>query len=605
MYASMYVVLLYLMCFIFFFQVRLFDFTSSGFTFTRALHRQESRVLCLAWHKSAEYIVMGGMDSSLRILHVSSATCTKRITLDDYKEKTTILWDVKFLGDSFIVTGSSLGKIQVWDFKHGTLCTTFAQHSADVLSLAAWEHNGNSMFFGSGVDSVIVKVSNLVSEGSEDLNKKLILSGKIRAHQHDVFSMHMSPNGFLASGGVEGDLVITDATQFCETSYVKYQPFPCMGQHFKLAKNGNLLLFQDISSLSLWSISEGASAHFAVSECSSESKRSKLELNSQSLHTTSSDEEKFTPLRLLELNCKPPHNILSSALSYDGSYIALSNVCELWIYYFNHCKHQLLLVAKLPHPAHAMQFLPNQYQLILATTSKELISIKLDKDDEVYLDTVLKDTIIKHFEVSHDGQYLALVTKRWRIHVFDLMTGSLVAKLPKFSSLPFVMTFNPSVPELVMFAGGDIRDLFTYDVANDNMQCLGKVRRGTKNEVYQGRIKLSHPLAIVPISFEENLYCIYDNDCVMLFRLKSNSVLNSTVSKVKSAKRQRDDKSNFPVQLIKSSALVLFIGTLCCTHKSGATEAKDESKGLVLVERCQKALLRSLPPTLYRKRFGT
>ena len=548
---------------------------------------------------------MGGMDSSVRIVNVSSATCTRRITLDDYKEKTTILWDVKFLDDSFIVTGSSLGQIQVWDFKHGTLCTTFLQHSADVLTLAAWEQNGNSMLFASGVDSVIVKVSNLVSEDSEDLNKKMILSGKIRPHQHDVFSMHMSPTGFLASGGVEGDLVITDATQFCESSYVKYQPFPCMARHFKLASRGNLFLSQDINSLSLWSISQGASVPIAVSECAFENKRSKLGPNSQQLDTASSDEKNFTPFRLLELNCKPPHNILSSALSYDGSYIALSNVCELWIYHFNLCKQQLLLVAKLPHPSRVMQFLPNHYQLLLATTSAELKSIKLDKNEKVCVDTVLKDTNIKHFELSHDGQYLATVTKRWRIHVFDLVTGTLVAKLPKFSSLPFVMTFNSSIPELVIFAGGEIRDVFTYDVGNDTLQCLGKVRRGTKNEQYQGRIKLSHPLSIVPISFEENLYSIYDNDCVLMFRLNSNSVQSNAVPKVKSAKRQRNHENSVPVQLIKSSALVIFVGTFCCAHKSKTTGTEDESKGLVIVERCQKALLKSLPPTLYRKRFGT
>ena len=529
---------------------------------------------------------MGGTDSSVRIVHVPSATCTNRITLDNYKEKTTLLWDVTFVGDFFLITASSLGQVQVWDFKHGTLCNTFNQHSADVLTLALLEENGNSTLFASGVDSAIVKISSTVIEDSKISGKRWILSGKIRPHQRDIFSMHLSPAGLLASGGVEGELVITDASQFCKSSYIKYQPFPCMAQQFCLTKGGSLFLFQNLQSLSLWSLSQCTTLPAAASQCVSETNMSKIHNSQQKCLDTS-----FTPFRLLELRCKPPHNILSSAISYDGHYIVLSSVFELWIYHFNVPKQELLLIAKLPYPSSTMKFMPHRHQLILATLTAKLRSVTVDEHKHVSVNTLLKDIYAKDFELSADGQYLAVVTERWQVQLFDVESGTFFAKLPKFYSCPLVMAFNPVMPELIVFAGGETRDLFVYDIAKENLQCFGKVRRGEINEVYQGRTKLSHPLSVVPLSFEENLYSIYDNDCVMMFRLKCNSA--SSV--------QKSTKNHIPVQLVKSSALVLFVGTFCDMH----LDEETPSKGLLVVERCQTALLQSLPPTLYRKRFGT
>lgn len=608
--------------------MRLFEISSSGFVFTRSLHRQESRVLCLAWHQSGELIVVGGIDSALRIVNVSSANCTQRVSLDDYKQRSTLVWDVKFIDESSIITANSLGKVQVWNFEHGTLANTFNQHSADVLTLTVqMGGSGNATVFASGVDSKIIKLCKVSAgedDGTEGKEWKWILSGQIRPHQHDVSSLDISPTGMLASGGNEGELVITNAYQFSKSAYVRHQPFPCMARHFKLAEKGSLLLHQDISTLSMWHISKLCmSSSTILNSCANiETKRMKISdigssLDCPNSHTDLSV-EKPTPHCLLELKAKPPHNILSSTISDDGSLIAVSNVYEMWIYRFNIVTLRLLLVANLPYPSFAMLFISNRCELLSATIKEGLKRVTFDKHNRIKVDPALDGVRqksmqqIKHFELSADGQYLAVITGSWRVTLFNVVTGTLMVELPKLQSLPVVCTFNPARPELLLFAGGESREVFVYNVTDDSLRCLGRVRMGIKGDIYEGRTKFSHPLAILPIAFEDNLFAVYDNDCTMMFRLTSDSTRSPAKPPIgKCAEKPQLPDNRLPAQLIKSTSLVLFVGTFNHSFKPKCSQAmvcgtgREEGQGLVIVERSWKDILQALPPILYRKRFGT
>lgn len=600
--------------------MRLFDLSSSGFMFRRSLHRQESRVLSIAWHPSGENLVTGGMDSTLRIINVSSALCMQRISLDDYKEKSTLVWDVKFIDNSSMVTADSLGKVQVWDCKYGTLESTFNHHLADVLTLTVQAgENGNINVFASGVDSKIVKMSRISTETEEESKGtewKWILSGQNRPHQHDVSSLDVSSTGLLASGGIEGQLVITSCNHFSQSTYIKQQPFPCMARHLKVAEKGNMLLYQDVSAVSIWHVSEPCLAHSSMTN----TKKREASHKNMSSFDFNTSVEKHAPLCLLQLKAKPPHNILSSAISEDGTLMAVSNCDEMWIYGFNAQTLQLRLLANLHDPSFAMCFMPSQQEILLATIHDGLKRVTFDACGHIEAGLVLKDMKksieqIKHFELSADGQLLAAITWRWRVLVVDLVTGSLIAKLPKLQSLPLVCTFNPVKPELLIFAGGESRELFVYSVADDCLRCFGRVRKGGKGEVYEGRTKFSHPIAIIPISFEEGLFAVYDNDCAIMFRLTSNSVQDLAKPSQKPQKRSRPHDTHLPAQLIKSASLVLFVGVFSASHQKEkkncqSTETEIEAgtenkQGLIIVERCWRDVLQALPPTLYRKRFGT
>ena len=571
-------------------QVRLYFVSDSGIALNRSLQRQDSRVLCLVWHNGGEHIVTGGADSAIRVIHVPSASCRNRITLDDYKEKASAVWDVKFISDSLLVSANSVGKVHIWDFYTSTLQSVFSLHAADVLTLAVQERGDANCVFASGVDSVILQLSRVPSVPNKCKNQvKWIPSGQIRPHQHDVFSMHISPTGLLASGGIEGDLVITKTSSFNKCGFVKYQPFPCMSRHFKLAKSGDVLLCQDISTIRLWQFSPSSSGMpGVVSQCREQ----------EAMNMTSAlpqcDSKKSTPTCLLELRSKPPHNILSSAISPDAKKIAVSNSFEVWVYAFNNLKFELSLISHFFHPSSFMLFTPDQRNLLLATTTEGLKSVTCEEMDKIIVDTI-SNVAIKEFELSADGQYLAALTKSWKVHVFDLGKGTSFAKLPAFPALPIAMTFNPSTPEIVVFSGGECRQVFVYHLENLKLDCLGELRKELKNNDFQGRTKLSHPLSILPIMSERNLFSVYDNDCVMLFRLNTKCA-QSTIPCA--TKKRLCQERTISVQLIKTASPVVFIGIY---YKYLAEKQKPT---MILVERSQRSLLQTLPPTLYRKRFG-
>ena len=54
-----------------------------------------------------------------------------------------------FFFSSQVVSGDSLGHVQLWDGRHGTLLKSFSQHTADVTTLAidGQERCGVSFFF--------------------------------------------------------------------------------------------------------------------------------------------------------------------------------------------------------------------------------------------------------------------------------------------------------------------------------------------------------------------------------------------------------------------------------------------------------------------------
>ena len=488
-------------------------------------------------------------------------------------EKTNAVWDLKCVGDTLVVSANATGNVQIWNLETGTLQQTFNQHSADVLTLAV-RVDQEADIFACGVDSKIVKISRQLSS-----QREWIPTGHIRPHKHDVYSLHLSSTGMLASGGVEGELVITNAHIFGKSEYVKHQAFPCMAQRFKLASNGEILLWERLSGISVWRISQASDD--TVRKCPSE------QASPESVSSTCSDQ--FSPFCLLDLKNNPPHNILSSCISSDGSSIAVSNAYNVWVYTFDEFKCELSLIKKLPHPSHFMLFISNRQKLLLATTTEGLMEATFDESGHYTMNTILDNVIVKELVLSADGHYVGVLTSSWRILLLDIDCSVCVAKLPVFETLPVVMTLNASKNEIVVFVGGNCRSVYVYNIESRDLYCVGKVR-SSKNEYFQGRAKLSHPLSILSIPFEQDLFSVYDNDCVMLFRLKVPDSTSVKAKKVLSAQQ-----NILPVQLIKSASFVVFVGIFSsCTKQHG----------LVIVEKSQSSILHTLPPTFYRKRFG-
>lgn len=615
-------------------------------------------MLSLAWHGSGKYVVAGGADSTLRKIDVSSGVCTLRITLDEYGQRSTLVWDVQFVNRSSIVSADSLGKIQIWDMKHGTLRHSFSLHTADVLTLAVWEgKEDQAVVYASGVDSKIVKLAKLTQDGKGGGGAAgggggWVKAGEINVHTHDVRSLALSRTGILASGGTDTELVLTDTESFSRSSCVKYQPFPCMSRHFKIAEKAHILMYQGPTSLRLWDLTQSGAAtseepsslpvhvpdKAGKNQRSKKSKKSATKdssssANSHAVHTPGQS----TPVLFLELKAKPPLHILSSAISSDGSLVALSNVQEMWLYRVEREGPRLSCLANLRLPSFSMLFNPIKPQLVMATTCEGVKAVTVSESNKHLVESPItpkteshkKSTAhTAHIEISSDGQYLATISSNWRITLYDLTSGDVVAKLPKVQPLPIVCAFNPFQSELLIFSGGDSQELFSYNILEDTFCSIGSAQIMGE---FEGRSRLSNPLALVSVPSHCNLFAVYDNDCVVMVR---RSISPSAVAEMPSDRKRKRDKSNvennLPTQLVNAHPLILFVGALCGSsggkeeivsgrEKRGRGRGRVKQKekgslserrrgcggGVVVVERPWRDVLKSLPPTLLRKKYGT
>ncbi|GAA6025888.1 hypothetical protein JCM10207_008829, partial [Rhodosporidiobolus poonsookiae] len=117
-----------------------------------------------------------------------------RMTLDRLKGEHTVVWTVAVLEDGTVVSGDSMGNVKFWDGSMGTQTQSFRAHKADVLALALGS-DGTSIFT-SGVDQKTTEFR-LVTVASSRVHDvpvgRWIQASGRRLHSHDVRSIVISP----------------------------------------------------------------------------------------------------------------------------------------------------------------------------------------------------------------------------------------------------------------------------------------------------------------------------------------------------------------------------------------------------------------------------
>ena len=583
-------------------------------------------------------MAVGGADSIIRKYDVKNGRCLLRITLDDFKSRSTLVWDIKFLSDFTIVSADSLGKVQLWSGKHGTLVQSFHLHLADVLTLAI--SAGEDEIYSSGVDAKILCIRKAKSKGS-----KWVKSGEVRAHTHDIRALALSSScGLLASGGVDTQLIVCPTDSFDVDSCTKYHPFPDSSRFFSVAPKANVLMLQSSSSLKFWQLS---AQHRVVSRNDStptmstsaaSTSTSHLHLNgggidseaesstseASRIHTKSSRSPVATvssstsrekhpflhctngiPVNFLEIKCKDPGFILSSALSPDASHVALSTVDRLWLYSVEHRTLTASCVKQANLPCYKTSFTADRQTLILATVDQGVKIVDISDHESVDFEASRSLSIGKRssdnispprhpvvdFELNSDCSMIATISSHRRIYLCNLQTGELLRKLPRLGNQPISFSFHPSKRALVLFTGGSEREMYSYDISGDHLHLIGNLQMDRK---YNGRSKLSHPNGMLALQQpKSNLFAVYDNDCIILIRCKIPEVSKKSQA-TSSRKRKLTSCKGEPLnyQLILSYQLVLFASSL--------TDSE-----LVVVERPWSEVLNRLPPTLVRNHYGT
>ncbi len=107
--------------------IRLFDVTSNTPSYSFAMFGHVGRALSVAWAYDSIGLVSGGSDSTIRHWSITSQRNTARMTVETLGKEKTLIWCVKVLRDRTVISGDSLGHVQFWDARFGTLLHSFTQ----------------------------------------------------------------------------------------------------------------------------------------------------------------------------------------------------------------------------------------------------------------------------------------------------------------------------------------------------------------------------------------------------------------------------------------------------------------------------------------------
>ena len=116
--------------------IRTFDVSDTYLTYNRSTPRGDGRQLSICLHEDGDTMYAGSSDGLIRCYSRASSAVLFRVTVENYGKDSTKVWALNVLQDYTVISGDSLGHVQLWDGRHGTLLKSFSQHTADVTCLA-------------------------------------------------------------------------------------------------------------------------------------------------------------------------------------------------------------------------------------------------------------------------------------------------------------------------------------------------------------------------------------------------------------------------------------------------------------------------------------
>lgn len=356
--------------------VRLFDLTSSSIEFDKQLAACGDRVLALAWHPVDQVLFAGTAAGDIIGWDVATATSTAanggrstvsggtsdvRMTVENYGGKDTVVWALLVLKDYTVLSGDSLGHVQVWDARSGTLTQGFSLHRDDVLSLGMRPGDDDApVVVCGGVDG---KVSALrrVRDALRADGWSWVHIGSHRTHTHDVRAVAVSRVGIAVSGGLDTQLCALPAKAIGSVQPRRVPPFPAWGR-VSVSTETRQFCVQHAHSVELWRATDpleadevratfvsesqkpsgGKRTRAAGGRASRSSKRQRPEPGSgaQSGATSAARGATVRSKRhatgeadlVLSIEARGMKNLSASSLSPDGRWLALADTdsCRLF-----------------------------------------------------------------------------------------------------------------------------------------------------------------------------------------------------------------------------------------------------------------------------------
>ncbi|KAI2494654.1 hypothetical protein MHU86_19883 [Fragilaria crotonensis] len=244
-----------------------------------------------------------------------------RMTVESFgRTNPTRIWALKALADGTVVSGDSLGHVQFWDGRTGTLMHSFDQNDqkADILALAVT--SDERKIFASGIDSRVICIERLTFHDGQRGPARWIMTHAQRPHTHDVKALAIchvhstsgalkrseKPFLTLCSGGVDTKICTILVEKFKNGRPRVWLPWPTFSP-ISVAKEARILLLQREETIELHQL--GAQ-------------------QTDSLPLILDEEKQF----IGRMDIKGSHNLVCSDLSRDGKYMILSTGSTLLLF---------------------------------------------------------------------------------------------------------------------------------------------------------------------------------------------------------------------------------------------------------------------------------
>lgn len=237
-------------------RLRILQIQKDDIQFQRACSgtKNGERLLSVCWHTDGEVLFCGGADSMIRCVVAQSGRTLFSMTVENYGQEPTLIWSLKVLSDFTVISGDSLGHVQVWDGGVGTLLQTFAVHEADVLSVQV--SADESRIFATGIDSKIMQFACIDSSNNVGSPRKWVSTQGRRYHTHDLLSMIVTKdrdgNEIIIAGGIDTQLSYLQVTDFEDPRGKVHKFLPFRQDAVCCATKSRLIMCAQHENIDIW-----------------------------------------------------------------------------------------------------------------------------------------------------------------------------------------------------------------------------------------------------------------------------------------------------------------------------------------------------------------
>eukprot|EP00571_Detonula_confervacea_P004590 CAMPEP_0172328756 /NCGR_PEP_ID=MMETSP1058-20130122/60518_1 /TAXON_ID=83371 /ORGANISM="Detonula confervacea, Strain CCMP 353" /LENGTH=1426 /DNA_ID=CAMNT_0013045885 /DNA_START=107 /DNA_END=4387 /DNA_ORIENTATION=+ len=430
---------------------------------------------------------------------------TLRMTVENRGlREATKVWALEALSDGTVISGDSLGHIQIWDGMSGTMTQTFDHNEsdADVLCLAVSEDENK--IFASGIDSSVRCIERQCSpptaDGPQNVTfestpvRKWISSNSHRKHSHDVKALAIchketstssKPLELLVSGSVDTRICTYVTKDFKSSRPKVWYNWPSLSP-ISVSRKQRLLAVTRDNRIDLYHVN----SHEMVDPL-------------KNMNPETRDEAKCL---VKTISIKSPFNLSCSVISDDGKFLAASDAVSLYVFSLEVEEEdglldvhptKLVLSRECKHPATALKF-DDRGRLICATNNGSINILKISPVSEtdspdgstnsVSLEHVFKEHTLDwsaashHFpivslDLSSDGKWLAagrFSSGKGAVHVFTLPTNNDDGRYQHWWSVP---EMDAPTTCIKFLGGGSVESSLAVGCSNNEFYIYNLGRR--------------------------------------------------------------------------------------------------------------------------------